>query len=89
MRYTQGEWNTDLQDGQVFDNGGLLVCNCYSSFRGKETIKANAKLIAAAPKLLEALQKIMDSASQTNKVEFFTFDKWTDSIKEAINKATL
>ncbi len=61
--HTKGEWNTDLHDGTVYDNGGLLVANCYSAMRSKETIKANAKLIVKAvntfPLLVEALEYII------------------------------
>ena len=46
--YTKGGANCDLHDGQIFDNGGLVIANCYSSFRGIKTIKANANLIAEA-----------------------------------------
>ena len=47
-----GIWN--IQSGQFYGDDNLLDCECYP----REEVEANAKLIAAAPDLLEALINI-------------------------------
>ncbi len=69
MEYTQGKWevmshgsNMPVYVGVETDQGDKLLCNVYSLEDGvhnKERLKeskANARLITAAPYLLEALQ---------------------------------
>lgn len=60
LKHTSAPWNNGLHDGQVLDNGNQPVCNCYSAFRTPQEIKANAKLIAAAPELLDALKQSVE-----------------------------
>lgn len=51
-----------------------------------EEAEANAKLIASAPELLEALQKVYRIAKQIGLAEDLDFEEY-DYIGEAINKA--
>lgn len=62
-KFTSGEWNNYLHDGNVYC-GGIVVANCYSSFISPASIKANAALISAAPDLLRALQQAIECASE-------------------------
>ena len=65
-KYTSGKWsatNTNAKDGAIpiQNEAGVLVA--YASDNMTETREetgANARLIAAAPELLEALQEFVD-----------------------------
>lgn len=59
MIHTPGKWNTDpdCEHETVVDEHGNLIADCaiFGLERGQEENQANARLIAAAPDLLEAL----------------------------------
>ena len=62
-------------------------CNVPTCCRSEE--HANAKLIAAAPELLEALEKIADGTAPSCEREAFIFvDIAKDIANQAIKKAT-
>ncbi len=103
MKHTQGKWevsvntNTDQKifvkanDGKI----GSAICLLFEgnySVKSREEAEANAKLIAAAPELLEALQKIINDANILRLGESGdTVKVMIDSINEgvrAIKKAT-
>ena len=61
-RHTAGEWKaTGLEIRH--SNNSMILATVYPHLplnQSREEAEANAKLIAAAPKLLEALQRMMD-----------------------------
>lgn len=59
-KHTQGEWKVS-QDGFVISSSGLVIADtrAVSELSIAET-EANARLIAAAPKLLEALEVVVE-----------------------------
>ena len=61
-QHTQGKWSIDANDRHMVtaDNDGLFVAQCETFDRGAEVSAANARLIAASPLLLEALQAALD-----------------------------
>lgn len=81
-KHTPAPWNI-CYDGQIDGNDGCTVCRfpweSYSEFQNNETWKANARLIAAAPELLAALQAVVRVADRST-VEF-------DLARDAIAKA--
>jgi hypothetical protein len=80
-KHTQGEWET--QGTAVFSNN-KLVANCVSDgIHFTEEDKANAKLIAAAPELLEALIEAVGHIDST------FYPELKQKINNAINRATL
>lgn len=97
MKHTKGEWkrnphDTDLEE-TIKSDSGLRICEVKSfgsndCFRDPsvEERKANAKLIAAAPELLEALQELLIycRGNMTNQLE-----PLVGRAINAINKATL
>ena len=75
--FTQGRWSDKLSYNHlgepsthaivcVEDNKGLVAAHIYNAKSTEETI-ANAKLIAAAPELLEVLELIIDSQYNPKK----------------------
>lgn len=70
---TPGPWHYDDELGGCYSKGCQFVCDV--------TDKNNAKLIAAAPELLEALIKLVDI------VDDMTHGPSTDAAHAAINKA--
>ena len=67
-KHTPAPWNTTWSDDEphryVLGRGDMLIADCYADtaedfgLPDPEEYQANAKLIAAAPELLDALQKI-------------------------------
>lgn len=57
-KHTPGPWKCrkDINGLTVFDSQGMALANCVFQIGDEE--KANARLIAAAPELLEALKAL-------------------------------
>ena len=55
--HTPGPWHATLH--QVGDENNVRVADCYSLEKGHDTARANARLIAAAPDLLAALEALL------------------------------
>ncbi len=88
--HTAGNWYA--KDGQVYpeETGKTLALIPYFDRNDKEQA-ANAKLIAAAPDLLEALQSALgfiEEGMQDNDEPDPLFDSLMDRINGAISKAT-
>lgn len=89
-QHTPGPWQYDDNECPwVFDQSGNTVAKIFSSkpdgvFLGDET-KANARLIAAAPELLEALQAMV--AMYAPRGGRIVFDDPSDAARAAIAKA--
>ena len=82
-KHTNGEWTTE-----VCSNGGLIVClgdtEDWSSQRIQIANIANAKLIASAPELLEALAKLYNAIDSCIDLT----PELLKDCKNAIKKAT-
>jgi hypothetical protein len=90
MKHTKGEWSIDeYTPSDIKNSNEELIAKAYGFYeKGKYTYTdeclANAKLIAAAPDLLEVLIKLKEW-EKTNFIEQSLLEK----INNAINKATL
>ena len=97
-QHTKGEWANSIRG--IKSDKGLLIAQCWygdnSNAEGNlnavpsiEEYHANAKLIAAAPELLEALQNITKTAypKESNSGPA-VYVKLQNIAMEAINKAT-
>jgi hypothetical protein len=84
-RHTAGEWKaTGLEIRHA--NNSMILATVYPHLplnQSREEAEANAKLIAAAPKLLEALQRIHYLLEEGEAV-----GNMQDIIEEAIKEAT-
>lgn len=99
MKHTKGNWSFKKPQHIESDFNGTsdLVATVYSPFAsihdehdGDEEIQANAKLIAAAPEMLEALLRIDQIfRDQWNRVVLTNaeHDEW-NKVKQLIKKAT-
>lgn len=89
MKHTKGPWDFFSGMGGWYINSkeGKTVADAYGE--NKEEAKANAKLIAAAPDLLEALQDIVAYENRCRaKGDPAISDHWLDKCTDAIKKAT-
>ena len=104
MKHTPGSWNVfdeiDMQDSEPMlsiqandsseSDTELSVCGIYNV---TEKCRANARLIAAAPTLLMALEFLLDKAESFNVAGTY-FDQFRenrdalDTARDAIAKAT-
>lgn len=86
---TLGPWEFKESEHAVI--GFRYVCEVILNSTNDETInksrqrefEANAKLIAAAPELLEALIQLKKSIKAEGFSEYFTFEKTDKAIKKA------
>lgn len=79
-KHTQGNWDVTAIYNNPLSDDKLYIINKGSSTSLKE-MQANAKLIAAAPDLLEALQAMIDGKERD-------FSKLVEKAQAAIKKAT-
>jgi hypothetical protein len=63
-KHTPGPWRTAYGPVCQVMAGNALVADCYTEDVAKRTAKANARLIASAPELLEALRGLLVFAEQ-------------------------
>jgi len=102
-KFTKGKWfavdyagTISIQNGDYYGDDDIL---CYQDFDGQEfcisqeEAEANAKLIVAAPLLLEALQLIVDRVERdwsliARPEQYGLKTAFIAEAKEAIKKAT-
>jgi len=84
-KHTSGEWMTD--GSEIYNQYNTIAAiNYRSKGIAEEEAEANAKIIAAAPDMLEALNRLL------NHIEIRNIDlpeRVLEQAQNAINKATL
>jgi len=96
-KHTKGEWFAK-RDGwstvyiECRIGGGMLqeVAACGPTFNGSEEQEANARLLAAAPDLLEALEDLKREIILSDvDIAYIDshFKPWIDKARKAIDKA--
>lgn len=88
MAYTPAPWNvTNLDTAEtVFYIGGQSGSIASAWNKGGGEGEANARLIAAAPELLEALLKLMDYTQQGHKIgETHPLEVAENAVRKATN----
>ena len=92
MSHTQGPWSATnnsftRENGEVADFYSITgpncshVCYMTSVTQRAGDLGADARLIAAAPELLEALQEVFEDQGKVHSI------RWTDRVAAAIAKA--
>lgn len=89
-KHTPGEWTVNQLAGSQLDTrikaGNKIVADCYSfseDIPGNEA-EANAQLIAAAPELLEVLQKTLPNLKYRIKEFKIDGNVWGAEVMQAI-----
>ena len=90
-KFTKGEWNHNIIELEDFgiaaiSNQSKIIAQCNLNGKLSEEVKANARLISAAPEMYEQLSSIIDGTA---------FDKETglilahrlEEIRKVLNKA--
>jgi hypothetical protein len=91
-KYTPGPWllvGNDYGDREIIANGKALMCDTqYYPWCPDDS--ADWSLIAAAPELLEALQKVESACSSSDSALSLSLamDALIEEIRAAIQKAT-
>lgn len=89
--HTPGPWGVHMINGNplLINAGETLPKTIVVEFSMDETPNdhANAKLIAAAPELLEALQELQTHLANADLMEYLT-DGVANKMRAAIKKAT-
>jgi len=86
---TKGKWKANKEYGYDFDiekegDGGNICWLGFTDYAHEQ--ESNAKLIAAAPELLEALQELMDQQSTDTYEPLLLAQR---KAQDVINKALL
>ena len=63
--HTPGPWQTHKDCTDIYTSSGFSICEFYSLPQNGEEL-ANARLIASAPDLLEALKAMLEKAYKQN-----------------------
>ena len=94
-KFTEGEWIIDKKRDTVCIDilcNDEVVATCWDDYDCVDQLRANAKLIAAAPDLLNRLNSIVLSVkAHPDYVNGQEGDEWHDIVElaeKAINKAT-
>lgn len=98
-KFTKGEWKTTIADcsdyllcAVISESEDRVICHTtVDNKMSKEEQKANAKLIAAAPEMFNALEELLAQVKQFTDGNIGEQDYFRDEIsnaKKAIKKAT-
>ena len=81
-KYTTGSWEADLGTGAIFQQGQYVsLAHVSINAESPKEGEANARLIAAAPELLEVLQRF------ANGMEIGLTHSWLSSVAEEAKAA--
>ncbi len=89
-KHTKGGWSSEPSKYLVIDKEGKIIANCFFVNKPMEEREANARLIAAAPGLLEALKVAKKRIVELTLMSYASEDascKTLNKVNEAIAKA--
>ena len=89
-KHTQEEWRAEQlpNNGKWYISTKTFIIAIFFELKNKKVEKANARLMAAAPDLLEALQEMKAAVEEMGFQDGTLFRESYDKAKEAIKKAT-
>ncbi len=98
MKHTKGKWkikthkigNYNIYTDECDSDG---IADCWHINKNADEVKANAKLIAAAPDMLKALEESLRMNTMSKELGYVTIEivewlKITSLAQKAIKKAT-
>jgi hypothetical protein len=89
-KHTPGPWNSErAESSECFDvkcECGFFVATCHDGVRSESNAEANARLIAAAPELLEAAQAAWNCIAELSPTQARV--EVALMLQEAVEKAT-
>lgn len=85
--HTPGPWKVAAASLDVWEDGGYTICEVYPPSANSPEKVANARLIAAAPELLEALEMLMPQYPSRGMCDEYDRAMW-ENAEAAIAKAT-
>ena len=86
-KHTPGTWKAQKNHGDLWIRAtdryeeSLLIANVYETFEEGQK-EANARLIAAAPEMLEVLREAISAYSLTN----YPKDHWSNKVRRLLAK---
>jgi hypothetical protein len=84
-----GRWGYEIQTPEPNKQGALtIVASQSTAHRDGDENDANARLIAAAPEMLEALQAVADAYQRMFDVMPVAWQTFDDIVQQAIARAT-
>lgn len=88
MKHTKGEWGVSKEPFSLLVTHGVngqkeSICQISQRYKSEEEQSANARLIAAAPDLLEALESAYKCSGEHNYLTKPVLDKVLFAIKKA------
>jgi len=90
-KYTPGPWKATTRHVTAQETDDRLALDVQINGGNRDDNKANARLIAAAPELLEACKRLLVEVRwESMRADIVTDDAWAniDFAKAAIQKAT-
>lgn len=83
-KFTKGEWIlSEFYDGFHIYSIGKKVCSIWSGLVTRSENKANAKLIAAAPDLFNALNELIDFHKSDMHLKLPVLEEAIKALKKA------
>jgi hypothetical protein len=81
-KHTPGPWGLEIE--LVYDSADRLIADCSGSARfDDDTVRANAHLIAAAPEMLEVMERALKLSREHADFKLYAMEPFERAIAKA------